>query len=61
MKNIIMYLMLIILLVFAIPLFFTNPKDTIETSAEENVVNNVEIQKDYYGNLNYQHLQFHIF
>ena len=50
MKNIIMYLMLIILLVFAIPLFFTNPKDTIETSAEENVINsNVEIQKDYYG------------
>ena len=50
MKNIIMYLMLIILLVFAIPLFFTNPKDTIETSAEENVINsNLEIQKDYYG------------
>ena len=49
MKNIIMYLMLIILLVFAIPLFFTNQKDIIQTSSKEDVDNNVEIKKDYYG------------
>lgn len=51
MKNIIMYLMLIILLIFAIPLFFTTQKDIIQTSSKENIEDNVEIKKDYYGDL----------
>lgn len=51
MKNIIIYLMLIILLVFAIPLFFTTPKDTVETVAKENNIDNKE-ENEYYGDYN---------
>ena len=56
MKNIIVYLILIILLVFAIPIIFTNTSDnTIETVAKDNIndiSNTVKVEKNYYGDCN---------
>lgn len=53
MKKVIVYLVLIILLVFAIPLFFTNKKEVVETFSQQNIVSEeVKSEKDYYGEFN---------
>ena len=46
MKNIILYLLLIILLVFAIPLFFTKRENIIETVNLEKVVEDTTVLEE---------------
>lgn len=52
MKRIILYLLLIILLVFAIPLFFTQRKEVIETSGMEGKIEDSTMAKDKNESIN---------